>query len=70
MGEAPPRITNVLLRVVADPGHGGPVSEYRVEGDGAGHTVTLRISEAFRPPYDIPAPPTPSPPRLSYTPGA
>ncbi len=65
MGEPPRRITNVLLRVAADLGHGGPLSEYRIEAGAGGYAVTLRISGlAPRPgagPAPSPRPPSPSP---------
>lgn len=44
MSEQNHQITRVVLRVVADPGHNGPLSEYRIDPDPAGYTVTLRIS--------------------------
>lgn len=44
MSERVQQITTVRLRVVADPGHNGPLSEYRIDPDQNGYKVTLRIS--------------------------
>ncbi len=50
-------ITNVLLHVSVDPGHGGPLSEYRIDSEEDGYTVTLRISRPFLGPGRSPLPP-------------
>lgn len=65
MSESPRQITSVRLSVAADLGHGGPLSEYRVEAGEAGYTVTLRISSLTPRPggraAPPPRPPSPSP---------
>jgi hypothetical protein len=67
MNELSHQITSVLLRVNADPGHGGPLSEYRIDPEQAGYTVTLRISKLFPGPGEKPVPP-PLPPSPSPRP--
>lgn len=47
VGEVTLKITHVLMRVATDIGHGGPISEYRIEPDEDGYAVTLRISKPF-----------------------
>lgn len=59
MSEAPRRITSALLRVSADPGHGGPLSEYRIDSGAGGYTVTLKISRLAFGPAANPSPPRP-----------
>lgn len=61
MSESPHRITNVLLRVAADLGHGGHVSEYRIDSVEDGYRVTLWIAGAFTGPDMRPPPLPPSP---------
>lgn len=63
MNESPHQITNVLLRVSADPGHGGPFSEFKIDIDKDGYAVTLRISKTSPGPSHnpLPQPPAPSP---------
>ena len=65
MSEVLHHLTNVLLRVSADPGHGGPFSEYTLDSDNDSYTVTLRISKLFPGPGELPLapplPPSPSP---------
>jgi hypothetical protein len=63
LSESPRLITNVLLRVAADLGHGGPLSEYRIDPFGDGYAVTLRISSPFPGPGErrLPQPPSPTP---------
>jgi hypothetical protein len=62
------------MRVAADLGHGGPVSEYRIESGADGYAVTLRISRPLPGPGESPLPPTPPPrslpPRPLPPPGA
>ena len=67
MSELLHQITNVQLRVAADLGHGGPSSEYRIDSDKGGYTVTLRISRPFLGPGRSPLPP-PQPPSRSPRP--
>ena len=62
MSELPGQITTVLLRVVADPGHNGPISEYKIEPDHNGYTVTLRISRIIPGLDRSPVPPPIAPP--------
>ena len=57
MSESSRHITDVLLRVSADPGHGGPYSEYKIDSGAGGYTVTLRISRL------VPRPTPPGSPR-------
>lgn len=64
------QITNVLLRVVADAGHGGPVFEYRIDSDKDGYAVTLRISSLVAGPGRNPSPPPAPPSRSPLTPPA
>ncbi|HEX6290489.1 MAG TPA: hypothetical protein VFZ66_14975 [Herpetosiphonaceae bacterium] len=64
MNQRSHHLTHVLLRVAADLGHGGPVSEYKVDSDQEGYTVTLWISRPFPGPGTIPLPPQP-PSRLA-----
>jgi hypothetical protein len=52
-----PRITDAVLRVAADLGHGGPVCEYRIESGGGGYAVTLRISSPLPGPGRSHSPP-------------
>ena len=65
MSESSYQITNVLLRVAADIGHNGPLSEYRIDSDEDGYTVKLRISRPFlrlgKSPLPTPVPPSKSP---------
>jgi hypothetical protein len=60
VGESPRRITNVLLRVSVDPGHGGVFAEYRVDPAAEGFRVALRISAASPRAGAAPAPRPPS----------
>jgi hypothetical protein len=64
MSELSHRITNVLLSVAADLGHGGPLSEYRIDAETDGYTVMLRISRPFLGPGRSLLPP-PLPPSRS-----
>lgn len=60
MSELLHRITNVLLRVAVDLGHGGHLSEYRIDAGKDGYGVTLRISRpSSRPGAPHPLPPQP-----------
>ncbi len=47
MAELSEQITNVLLRVAADLGHGGHLSEYRIDSDKDGCMVKVSISSPF-----------------------
>lgn len=62
MSEPVHQLTSVLLRVVADPGHNGPLSEYRIDPDQDGHRVTLRISRIAPGLERSPVPPPVAPP--------
>jgi hypothetical protein len=53
------QIRNVLLRVAVDLGHGGPLSEYRIDADKDGYAVTLRISGPVSGSGAHPLPPQP-----------
>lgn len=44
MSESARRITNALLRVASDIGHGGSIAEYRIDSHGDVYTATLKIS--------------------------
>lgn len=44
MSETPRRITHATLRVAADLGHGGPLSEYRIDAGADGYAVTVSVS--------------------------
>ncbi len=59
MSEITNPITRVRLSAVADLGHGGPLSEYRIDPNGEGYTVTLRISLLSSRPGEMPPPPQP-----------
>ncbi len=41
------QITNVLLRAAADLGHGGALSEYRIDAENGTYRVTMKISRNF-----------------------
>lgn len=73
MTESPHQITNALLRVAADIGHNGLLSEYRIDSDEDGYQVTLTISKPFAglgsSPLTPPTPPSPSPRPLSVSEG-
>lgn len=47
MSEVSQRITDVLLLVSTDPGHGGPFSEYKIDSADDRYTVTLTIFRLF-----------------------
>ncbi|HYE15653.1 MAG TPA: hypothetical protein VD968_14510 [Pyrinomonadaceae bacterium] len=47
MSEQTSRITHALMRVAADLGHGGPLSEYKIDSGEGGYGVTLAISKPF-----------------------
>jgi hypothetical protein len=70
MSERSHHITHVLLRVAADLGHNGLLSEYRIDSDNDGYTVALRISKPCIGLGSSPVPPPPpsQPPRplLAY----
>lgn len=64
------QITGVLLRVAADLGHGGALSEYRIDSGKDGYAVTLRISRPLPGPGGSPLPPPSPPSRSPRTPPA
>ncbi len=62
MCEVTHRIANVRLRVAVDLGHGGHLSEYRIDADKDGYAVMLRVSRPFFGAGRNPLPPSPTPP--------
>ena len=65
MNELAPSITHAQLRAAVDLGHGGPLSEYKIDSDGDGYTVTLMISKPSLGLREVPLPPPPVPPSAS-----
>jgi hypothetical protein len=61
MTKLPHQISSVLLWVATDLGHGGHLSEYKIDSNKEGHTVTLSISGSSTNSGGSPVP-TPQPP--------